>query len=89
MRGAAMLLVESACYAAVMQKWFKACKALGRTYTETKEEYFGFEAVDVAGVHFSKGKAAGVYFRLHDGRVFDTAAQEHHPDPDLYDQTMH
>jgi len=84
-----MQLVDAACYDAVMQKWFNACKALGRTYAETKEEYFGFEAADVARVHFSKGKASGVYFRLFDGRVFDTGAREQDPDPDWYDQTTH
>lgn len=84
-----MLLVDAACYDAVMQKWFNGCKALGRTYAETKEEYFGFKAVDVAGVHFSKGKNAGIFFRLRDGRVFDTTAQEQDPNPDLYDRTIH
>ena len=85
-----MQLVEEACYDAVMEKWFKGCKALGRTYADTKEEYFGFRAEDVATFHTHKqGCGAGVYFRLRDGRVFDTAAQEQDPDPDLYDQTTH
>ena len=85
-----MNIIEAACFDAVMEKHFRVLKGLGFTEAARKEEFYGFEAVEVDRVHFSKqGCGAGVFFRLRDGRVIDTEAREHDPDPIWYDQTTH
>lgn len=85
-----MNIIDAACFDAVMEKHFRVLKGLGFTEAACKEKFYGFEAVEVVRVHFSKqGRGAGVFFRLRDGRVIDTAAQEHNPDPIWYDQTTH
>ena len=82
--------VNPSCYDAVMEKHFRVFKGLGCTVAANKEEFYGFEACQVLLAHSHKqGCGAGVFFRLVDGRVFDTCGRQHDPDPDLYDQTTH
>jgi hypothetical protein len=82
--------VLEACYDRVMEKHFAVHKGVGLTEAESKEEFFGFKASEVEMVHHWKmGAGSGVYFRLRDGRVVDTSAQEHDPNPFWYDQTTH
>ncbi len=73
-----------------MDKEFTHNKIMGLTDAETKEEFFGFRADQVATLHGHKqGIGKGIYFRLHDDRVFDGMAQPHEPDRALYDATTH
>jgi hypothetical protein len=84
------MFIEAGCYEVVMEKYFRLRKELGVTEADSKEEFYGFEACDVALVHGRKnGFGDGVFFRLRDGRVFDVWAREHDPDPRWYDQTSH
>lgn len=78
------------CFAWEMEREFLHHKAAGMTHANTKEEYFGFNAADVAEVHRHKqGFGSESFFRLKDDRVFDSAAQPHEPDRALYDATTH
>lgn len=80
----------AACYDAVMEKHYTVLKWLGWTEAASKEDFYGFAAADVVLVHGHKqGRGAGVFFRLRDGRVIDTEAREHDPDPGWYDKTTH
>ena len=89
LRGDAML-VDVSSYDDILEKYFRVTKGLGLTEAGSKEEFFGFGAGDVTGMHFHKqGFGAGPYFRLRDGRVVDTRAQEHPSNPIWYDQTTH
>lgn len=73
-----------------MDKEFTHSKIMGWTDADTKEEFFGFKAVDVARLHGHKqGVGKGIFFRLHDDRVFDGMARPHEPDRALYDATTH
>ena len=48
--------------------------------------YFPFSPADVTAIHTSKrGKGNGLWFRLHDGRVFDKGGLRAEDDPALYD----
>ena len=48
--------------------------------------YFPFSPADVTAIHTSKrGTGAGLWFRLHDGRVFDKGGLRAEDDPALYD----
>jgi hypothetical protein len=48
--------------------------------------YFPFAPADVAAIHTSKhGAGNGLWFRLHDGRVFDKGGLPADDDPALYD----
>jgi hypothetical protein len=78
------------CCEVTMEEWFQLMKNLEVTQTRTKEEFYGFHASDIAELHFYvMGFGECVFFRLHNGRVFDVAAREHDPNPLLYDQTTH
>lgn len=78
------------CYDAVMEKHFQVKKELGLTQALSKEMFYGFCYRDIARVHFHKqGFGPGVFFRLRDGRVIDTAARRHESDPVWYDATTH
>ena len=82
--------VSASCYGDYMEKHFRVWKGLGFTSARTKEDFFGFADVDVARLHFHKqGFGGRVFFRLRDGRVFDSTGQQHDPDPHWYDQTTH
>jgi len=77
-------------YGDVMNRHFGVAKALGFTDAQTVEEFYGFHYNHVATFHCHKqGFGCGLFFRLHDGRVFDVMAGPHDPDPSLYDQTTH
>jgi hypothetical protein len=74
----------------VMEKNFRIFKGLGCTTAANKEEFYGFEACQIVYAYSQKnGHAHGVFFRLVDGRVFDTCGRQHDPDPGMYDQTTH
>lgn len=50
------------------------------------EDVFGFSHQDIAEIHSHKiGVGDGVWFRLHDGRVFSAYAEQSDPDRGLYD----
>lgn len=76
--------------ACMMETEFLFAKTLDGTKVETKEDYFGFHARDVAYVHHHKvGRVRGLYFRLYDGRVFDASGKEQgDTDRALYDQLL-
>ena len=47
-------------------------RTMGKTRAATAEEYYGFQALQVADMHFHKiGCDRGLWYRLKDGRVFD------------------
>jgi hypothetical protein len=51
-------------------------------------DFYGFRPDDVAAIHTHKtGVGDGLWFRLHDGRVYDKAGEECEPDAGLYDTT--
>jgi hypothetical protein len=83
------------CIDTVMEDLFQLNRNVGLTSAaDTKEEFYGFRARDVACLHYSKvgWRRPGVWFRLHDGRVFDAAAIEQQgrdADPAWYDATTH
>ena len=82
--------LEAQCYDAVMEKHFQVNKELGVTQAPCKELFYGFSYRDIARVHFHKqGFGPCVFFRLHDGRVIDSAARRHESDPVWYDATTH
>lgn len=84
------MLIEVSTYDDILEKYFQVTKGLGLTEAGSKEEFFGFGTGDVVRMHFHRqGFGAGVYFRLRDGRVIDTCAREHPPNPIWYDQTTH
>jgi hypothetical protein len=56
-----------------MRAYFVVLRTLGRTDAATPEELYGFRAFDVSEIHFYKaGAGRGVWYRLKDGRVFDS-----------------
>ena len=68
--------------------WQRAVK-FGDTKAATPESYFGFNAFDVAELHFHMiGKGDGLWFRLKDGRVIDCEGETCPSDTSLYDQTV-
>ena len=73
-----------------MQHWFLVSKGLGITKARTKEEFYGFRAGDIVRTHWwLAGFGGSLFFRLRDGRVFDSTGRPHNPDPAMYDQTIH
>lgn len=76
--------------ACIMEMEFLYAKTIAETTLETKEEYYGFHARDVAYLHHHKvGRPRGFYFRLYGGRVFDASGKEQEEtDRALYDQTF-
>ena len=78
------------CCEITMEKWYRMRKGFGLTEAVSKEEFYGFRASDIVDFHTHMiGFGDSVFFRLRDGRVFDTLAREYNPDPTLYDQTVH
>ncbi len=66
------------------------CVLLGGTTASSPEDFFGFHHRQVQTVHYHKqGLGHGVFFRLHDSDVIDTAACRHESDPVWYDATTH
>ena len=81
---------EAKIYSDLMDMYFRRWRVLGFTQAGSAEEYFGFHYNYVAAVHFHKrGEGKGVWFRLHDGRVFDILGHPDDPDPIWYEATMH
>jgi hypothetical protein len=73
-----------------MDKYFRLSHRMGLTRAASAEGFYGFRRNDVARLHFHKqGLGSGLFFRLHDGRVFDVQARPHDPDPSWYDATTH
>ena len=71
----------------LMLKHHRQGVMLGGTTAASPEEYFGFRARDVAGIHFHKqGVGKGTWFRLRCGRVVDEVAMPCRGEPGLYDQ---
>jgi hypothetical protein len=84
------LNVEAKVYGERMEMHFRVIKELGLTDAGTKEEFYGFHYNHVETFHSHKqGYGCGLFFRLHDGRVFDVQGRLHDPDPLWYDQTTH
>jgi len=82
------------CLDITMEKLFQLNRRVGLTSADTKEEFYGFGSCDVAMLHFNKvgWRRPGLWFRLHDGRVFDVRAIEQKgrdADPAWYDAAMH
>lgn len=56
-----------------MRAYFVVLRAFGRTRAATPKELYGFSASDVVEMHFYKaGVGRGVWYRLKNGRVFDS-----------------
>jgi hypothetical protein len=56
-----------------MRAYFVVLRALGKTGAATPEELYGFRASDVSEMHFyMAGVGRGVWYRLKNGRVFDS-----------------
>ena len=82
--------LDAKVYGEVMDKHFRIAQGLGLTGARSTEEFFGFDCNHVAGFHYHRqGYGSGLFFRLHDGRVFDVMARPHDPDPAYYDVTTH
>jgi len=82
------------CLDIVLENLFQLNRHVGLTDADTKEEFYRFRSSDVAMLHYSKVgfRGRGVWFRLHDGRVFDAAGieqQGREADPVMYDVVMH
>ena len=82
------------CLDIVLENLFQLNRHVGLTGADTKEEFYRFRSSDVAMLHYSKlgFRGRGVWFRLHDGRVFDATAIEQKgrdADPAWYDVVMH
>ena len=81
--------IEVMCFDRFMERYFIIQKNLGLTQAHTKEFFYGFKAADIALVHYHKhGHGHGVFFRLFDGTVIDSAGVRHDPDPLLYDSDV-
>jgi len=79
------------CLDQVMEQQFQVNRKLNLTQARTKEEFFGFSCQDVWMLYYRKRgfPGLGLFFRLHDGRIFDAAARPHEPDVSLYEGTLH
>lgn len=76
----------SAVFNELMRKHHRQSVLLGGTAATTPEDFFGFHPGQVQAVHFHKqGVGAGVWFRLHCGRVVDALARATCRNPELYD----
>ncbi len=75
---------------AMMETEFLFAKTVNLTAVKTKEEYFGFHAREVSYIHHHRlGRPHGLYFRLHDDRVFDASGKEQEEtDRGFYDQDL-
>ncbi|HXR75362.1 MAG TPA: hypothetical protein VN737_05270 [Bryobacteraceae bacterium] len=75
---------------AMMETEFLYAKTIQLTAVKTKEEYFGFHAREVSYIHHHRlGRPHGLYFRLHDDRVFDASGKEQEEtDRGFYDQDL-
>jgi hypothetical protein len=81
---------QPSAYGDCMDRQFRVAQGQGLTNAKSAEEFFGFHYNNVAGVHYHKqGWGSGLFFRLHDGRVYDAQARPHDPDPSWYDKTTH
>ena len=57
----------------LMRAYFVVLWTLRRTSALTPEELYGFSASDVSEIHrYKAGTGPGVWYRLKDGRVFDS-----------------
>jgi hypothetical protein len=82
--------LDSKVYGDLMNKYYRLGKCQGLTAAASAEEFYGFHYSHVAGLHYHRqGFGSGLFFRLHDGRVFDVMARPHDPDPAYYDVTTH
>ena len=80
----------SAVFNDLMKKHHRQGVLLGQTTVTCHEEYFGFAPGQVKAIHFHKeGVGAGIWFRLHCGRVVDEAARGCPGEPSLYDLGAH
>jgi hypothetical protein len=82
------------CLDITMENLFQLNRSVGLTSVGIKEEFYGFRSSDVCLLHYSKVgfRGRGLWFRLHDGRVFDASAIEQKgrdADPAWYDVVMH
>jgi len=75
-------------YQGLMQKYWQQARRQGATDAPTPEDFYHFKSTDVKTTHHHKqGKGVGLWFRLRDGRVFDTLGHVDETDPTLYDAT--
>src|ERR1700674_749868 len=73
-----------------MRKYHRWAKKLGYTASASAEEFYGFTSADVDIVYIHKhGEGEGAWFRLKDGRVFDSLANPDDPDPAFYNSKSH
>jgi hypothetical protein len=70
----------------LMRRHHRQAVLVGGATATTPEEFFGFHHRQVKAVHFHKrGVGAGIWFRLHCGRVVDEVARACRRDPEIYD----
>ena len=86
-----MTLLASEMAAAVMRRALRdVCRANGVDFVPGADfdpsAYYDFAPADVAAIYTRKRDAGnGLWFRLHDGRVFDKTGEPAESDPALYD----
>lgn len=57
----------------MMRAYFVVLRTFGKIDAPTPEAFYGFHATDVYEMHFYKaGVGRGIWYRLKDGRVFDS-----------------
>jgi hypothetical protein len=73
-----------------MSTWHRFARENRATQAATPEEFYGFNAEDVARVHlYKQGIGKGVWFRLNDGRVFDFTGKPSEPERHWYEASAH
>ena len=79
-----MNFTPAAIHDIMLRQFEKLCR-LDATAAPTVEALFPFQPEDVYVIHFHKDDAGtGVWFRLYDGRVFDSSGRASESDPALY-----
>ena len=82
--------IEAKLYGDLMERYYRRWRVLGFTQAESPEEFYGFHYNHVAEVHVHKqGEGDGIWFRLHDGRVFDIMGHPDESDRLWYDGKTH
>lgn len=74
----------------VMDLWFSILKAKHATNADSPEDFYGFDASDVITLYeYKLGTGRGLWFRLADGRVFDSAGRYSHHEDEWYATRLH
>lgn len=63
---------------------------LSKDMQVTVEQFYGFTPEEVSGIHLRKnGHGSGLWFRLHDGRVYDLRGIPSETGQEWYGATVH